>query len=993
MLQKTKWRRLRACVPCLKRLSDEAKNGEKADCIGKYMSILSHFLTRFLRIFHDFLRQGTQALIWLAALQASLILLCSAPVFAQPLPVGIKQAATIEGITEYQLDNGLKILLFPDASKPTVTVNMTYLVGSRHENYGETGMAHLLEHLMFKGTPTHRHLDQEFNQRGMRANASTGTDRTNYYEIFDANPANLKWAIAMEADRMVNAFIAKNDLDSEMTVVRNEFEEGENSPMSMLIKRVQGIAYDWHSYGRPTIGNRSDIEHVGIRNLQAFYRLYYQPDNAVLTIAGKFDAPQALQWIAEAFKPLPKPQRTLPTFWTVEPTQDGERTLNLRRKGDLQIVTVTYKIPAALHADSDPLAYALDILTDTPNGRLYKELVESGKAAQVFSNNLSGVAPGLATIGAIVKQGEAIEPVRKALTDAMENFYQHPPTAQEMQRVRRNYTNIFEKLLADPEKMGLVLSDYIALGDWRLLFYSRDTQDKITAAQVSAAAGRYFQRDNRIIGIFLPENQPRRATIAPAPEATTLLRGYQPRSEATSGEIFDTSNANIDRRTERKQIGGLKIALLTKKTRNHTVSVSLNLHWGNEKNLFGKSLIASMTADMLTWGTQKFSRQQLADEFEKLKISGDLQQFETTRDNLPAALALVAHVLKQPTFPEKEFEQLRKQILVSLEAQRNELAFRTQEVISQHFNRYPKNDWRGFLTLDEQIAQLKTIQLADIKNFYHDFYGASVGELAIVGDADRNAVFSVIEREFAQWKSKQAYAPLLKRNFEVSVLIKQLDIADKENGFYNARLNLDLNEDDADFPALLLANYIFGGESGLDSRLLNRIRQKEGLSYGGGSTLTAGRIDRAGSLTIKAISNPQNLAKTTVAIKEELENLLQKGLTDTEIARAKSGLLQQRQQSRARDEILSALWTRYLYLNRSFNWSEKLENRIRSLTTADINAALRKAIHPEKMSVVIAGDFKSLSKKAKASTPQAAGSRQQAAGSRINYYSDRQYAR
>jgi len=192
------------------------------------------------------------------------------------------KVADVEGISEYRLPNGLRVLLFPDPSKPTITVNITYLVGSRHENYGETGMAHLLEHLLFKGTPKHPNIDQEFNKRGVRFNGTTWLDRTNYYELFQASDDNLAWAIELEADRMVNSNIAKTDLDSEMTVVRNEYESGENSPFGVMLKRIQSIAYDWHSYGRSTIGNKSDIENVRIENLQAFYRMYYQPDNAVL---------------------------------------------------------------------------------------------------------------------------------------------------------------------------------------------------------------------------------------------------------------------------------------------------------------------------------------------------------------------------------------------------------------------------------------------------------------------------------------------------------------------------------------------------------------------------------------------------------------------------------------------------------------------------------------------------------------------------------------
>ena len=323
---------------------------------------------------------------------------------AETLPKGVTQITSVEGISEYRLQNGLKILLMPDASKPTVTVNMTYLVGSRHENVGETGMAHLLEHLMFKGTPKNTKITEEFNQRGMRMNGTTSLDRTNYYELFQASEDNLKWALAMEADRMVNSNIAQKDLDSEMTVVRNEFESGENSPSAVLMKRLQSVAYDSHNYGHSTIGHRSDIEHVRIENLRAFYHTYYQPDNAVLMVAGKFDLDKTLSWIANAFAVIAKPNRSLPIFWTTEPTQDGERSFVVRRKGDIQLVMMAYKVPSALHADRDALDFAATILTSAPHGRLHKQLVETGKVVQVFSSGLGSVASGLKIIGAVLKK-------------------------------------------------------------------------------------------------------------------------------------------------------------------------------------------------------------------------------------------------------------------------------------------------------------------------------------------------------------------------------------------------------------------------------------------------------------------------------------------------------------------------------------------------------------------------------------------------------------
>ena len=875
---------------------------------------------------------------------------------AQALPTGITKGPSVEGITEYRLPNGLKVLLFPDASKPTVTVNMTYLVGSRHENYGETGMAHLLEHLLFKGSKQNPRIDQSFNNRGMKANGTTSLDRTNYYETFQASDDNLKWALEMEADRMVNSFIAKKDLDSEMTVVRNEFENGENSPIRVLAKRMQSVAFDWHNYGNATIGNRSDIENVAIGNLQAFYRMYYQPDNAVLLVAGKFDPAKTLAVIGNAFIKIPKPKRTLPVLWTVEPTQDGERSFNVRRKGDVQIISVAYKVPSGLQSDSDAMSFVAEILTDTPNGRLHKQLVETGKAAQVFDYGMVGYAPGLQMIGAIVKKDQAVEPVRDALIAGVENFKHTPPTNEEIERVKRNYANQIEKMLNDPEQVGVMLSEAIALGDWRLFFQGRDAAQQVSGEQVTAVASRYLKRDNRTVGTFVPEDAAQRAEIPAAPMVAEVLKDFKPKQDIAAAEAFDPSQDNINRRTERMAIGGLQVALLPKKTRGETVSVAMNLHWGDEKTLFGKQTVANMASAMLTRGTSRFTREQLADEFDKLKIAGSVFQFDTTRSNLSAALKLVAHVLKEPSFPPDQFEQLRQQTLVGIESRRNEPSSLAAQAMSEHFNQYPAGDWRSVLTIDEQIAAVKAVTLEDVRRFHREFYGASKGELSIVGDFEARQTSDVVAAEFGNWKSAAPYARILRNNFDVAALRRNLDTPDKENGVYVGRLNLDLNDDDPDFPALSLANYIFGGGAGLNSRIMERIRQKDGLSYGGGSALNAGSVDRAGNFTMRAIAAPQNLAKVDAAMKAELMRAVQEGFSAEEINRAKSGLLQQRVQTRAQDSALATGWTTYLYLNRTYEWSKQFETKLNALTPEQVNAAFRRAVDPSKLSVVMAGD-------------------------------------
>ncbi|MCB0576493.1 MAG: insulinase family protein, partial [Saprospiraceae bacterium] len=401
------------------------------------------------------------------------------------LPPGVTLVTSVEGLTEYHLGNGLQVLLFPDPSKPIITVNITYKVGSRHEAYGETGMAHLLEHLVFKGTPKHPNIPQELTEHGARPNGTTWYDRTNYYETFDATEENLRWALDLESDRMINSYIARKDLESEFTVVRNEYERGENSPTGVLYKRMLGTMFQWHNYGKSTIGEKSDIEGAPIERLQAFYHKYYQPDNAVLVVAGKIDEQKTLDLVYEYFAKIPKPERALIPTYTREPTQDGERQITLRRSGDVQVFSAMYRLPSAAHEDYAPLAVLGNLLTDEPSGRLYKALVEDKKAASVYGGASGFAEGGYANFVCEVRMEQSVADAQEAMLKVLDDLKENPPSADEVDKARTRLLKNWELFFKQSDRVGLSLSNYIGQGDWRLAFLYRDNLEKVTADDVA----------------------------------------------------------------------------------------------------------------------------------------------------------------------------------------------------------------------------------------------------------------------------------------------------------------------------------------------------------------------------------------------------------------------------------------------------------------------------------------------------------------------------
>ena len=879
-----------------------------------------------------------------------------------PAPVKV---ASVEGITEYKLANGLRVLLFPDPSKSTITVNITYLVGSRMEGYGETGMAHLLEHMVFKGSTNHKNIPQELTAHGARPNGTTWYDRTNYFESFNATEENLRWALSLESDRMVNSFIDKKDLESEFSVVRNEFERGENDPGSVLMERVISTAYLWHNYGKSTIGSKEDIERVPIENLKAFYKKYYQPDNAVLTIAGKIDEPKALQLVNEYFGVIPKPERKLQETFTVEPTQDGERSVVLRRVGDVQMAACGYHIPSGSSPDYAAVEVLVEALTNEPAGRLYKALIETKKASSTYGYAFQLKDPGFAYFAAEVLKDKSVDTVMNTMTNLFDNLSKNPFTKEEVDRAKNTLSKDLMLQFNNSDRVGLALSEYIALGDWRLYFIYRDALEKVTPADVNRVAAEYFKPSNRTTGLFIPEAKPDRAVIPASPDVNALVKDYKGNKALTEAEAFDPSPSNIESRIKKATVsGGAKYTLLKKTTRGGNVSVRMTMHIGNPAVLQNKGLASSFTADMLKRGTKNKSFQQINDEIDRLKsnvsINGSGQEVNinitTTKENLNGILNLVNEMIKQPAFSQKEFDKLKEEQLASIDQQRSEPQSIASNLFEKTLNPYPKEDFRYVMSFDEEKEALNKLTIDDVKNFYNRFYSTNNATVAIVGDFDEPSLIITLNNLLDKWGAPVLFDRAKDLYFDVTPVNEKINTPDKANALMLAGMNLELRDDDADYPALVIGNYMLGGGF-LNSRLATRIRQKEGISYGVGSQLQAGSQDKSGGFITYAIYNPDNSERLIEAYKDEMNKMVKEGFTKEELADAVKGFIQSRSVSRSQDRELCARLNNYIFLDRTMKWDEDFEKKIQALTVEQVNAAMRKWINPEKISYIQAGDF------------------------------------
>jgi zinc protease len=905
-------------------------------------------------------------------IQTFLLTMVAVSAFAQaPLPQGVEKKATVGGITEFDYPNGLRVLLFPDPSSPKVTVNMTYLVGSRHEGYGESGMAHLLEHMNFIQTTNGRSIKKELVDHGAQWNGTTDYDRTNYFETVTASDDNLKWALGLEADRMVKMRIEKQLLDTEMTVVRNEFERGENRPESILEERVVATAYLWHNYGKSPIGSRADIERVPIDKLAAFYRKYYQPDNAVLVIAGQFDPSKTLAMVAQTCGAIPRPTRKLDETYTVEPVQDGERYVELRRVGTNQAIDIAWHAPALSQPDSAALEVLGGIMSGGGGrggggtGRLYKALVDNKKALSARMGYEELHDPGFVLISATLSKDQSLDEARKTILDTVAGVVTEPPTREEVEREKTRILQGMEQSMANSQQAALGLTEMIASGDWRLYFLNYDQIRSVTPEDVVRVAKLYFKASNRTVGEFIPTPDPDRTEVPAAPDLDSVFKTYKTGMVVSQGEAFDPSPANIEKHLTRSKLAnGMKVVMLPKSTRGGTVTATIQVRFGDEKTLAGKSAVGDMAGALLMRGTKTRTRQQIQDEMVKLNarinvfggVDGANASIQTTSENLVPAMRLVADMLRDPVFPDAEFDQVRKQRLAGIENRRTEPGSLAPLALDRALNPYKRNDPRYVGTIDEDVEDTGKVTLDDVKKFYAQFYGGAHGELAIVGQFDTNAAGKAAAELFGNWTSAAAYQRITMSFQKTAPVNVKIETPDKQNATFEAGVVVPMKDTDPDYPAMVLANYIFGGS--ITSRMEDRIRNREGLSYGAGSSFTAPVEGDAASFGATASSNPKNTPKVEASFRDELTRTLAGGFTEKEVADAKRAYLDQRRVQRSQDQNLPRLIATREEYGRTLDWDAQMDAKLAALTTEQVSAAFRRHVDASAISIVKAGDFK-----------------------------------
>jgi zinc protease len=889
-------------------------------------------------------------------LAALLALVGMAAVQAQPAPS--RAAALTAGIKEAVLPNGLKVLTKEVRNAPVVSFSVWYKVGSRNEHTGITGVSHLLEHLLFKGTKKYGlgEISRTLFVNGASFNASTYYDWTNYYETIASD--RLELAMQIESDRMVNSRIDKADLDSEMSVVRSELEGRENNPGTLLWQGVVATAFEAHPYQWPVIGWRSDVENVARDAIHNYYKSYYGPNNATVVIVGDFDTEQALGMVRRYFgkvKPIPAP----PQIYTQESRQRGERRVTVRRGGSLPMAMVAYRAPAA----NSPDFYALDVLAmvlgEGRTSRLYQNLVEKQIATGTDAGAPSLRDPFLFYVSATARPGVTADKLEDALQEELDRLKSAPISDEELARAKSRIEADFVFRNNSVTSQANQIGYWAMIDDWKYLSTYLDRVRALTPAEIQKVAQKYLLPETRTVGHFIPTSEggpggppPREASA----RVEKPKRGDRPVPLPKPSRV-SAAPRNV---TRFKLENGVSV-VVQENPSNPTFSLRGSLPAGTMLEPAEKPGLAGITASMLTRGTEKRSALEFAGALESVgaslnasadslasSISGQAQSKDFDR-----LMDLLAEMLRQPAFPAADLERLKGQVLAGLQQAKDD----PDSLASRAFERaiYREGNPLRPGTLEEDESGVQSITREDVYNFYRRHYGPDGMILVVVGDVKADRVRSALQSRLGSWprnpESKMAAMPdILLQEKAVRQVVQVPDKSETSILWGHAG---GLKRSDPDFYATQILNLILGGGGALNSRLGNVIRDEQGLAYSVFSFYDSNLYP--GPFQVSLGTNPANAEKAIRSLEAEIQRIRDQGVTQRELDEAvayQTGRFPLRLETNS--GLAEVLWVMEFY-NLGPDYIDRYGDYYRAVTLAQVTEAARKHLHPDRATLIIAG--------------------------------------
>jgi zinc protease len=914
----------------------------------------------------------------------------------QGLHDGVEFVAEDEGVREFALANGMKLLLVENRVAPVATLLVLYRVGSRNEAVGHTGATHLLEHMLFKGTPTFNkerrtQVAATLQKVGADFNATTWYDRTNYFETVPSDALEL--AVRLEADRMRNSFIADEDRRSEMTVVRNELERGQNEPMMVLDEAVYATAFREHPYHHPTIGWRADVENVPTARLKEFYDTFYHPNNATVIVVGDFEETRALELIQTYFGAVPASPSPIPEVYTDEPRQQGERRLVVRRAGELPLVQVSFRSPAALgHEgvlsnaelarraaeppeanDIFPLAVLSALLANGVTSRLYQSLVEPGLAVSVDARVDQFRDPGLFSIYATAAPGVEAAKVEEVIHAELRRASEEL-SDEEVRKAKRQIAAQVAYERDGTHNVAVQMSEAEAVADWRFYnSYARNVE-RVTTEDVRRAAALYFKEAARTVGHFIPKSEGSNGSNGNgssngSASSKRALRPHgfkfhhEPLAESFGGGGASYSGAaGLALRVAREELSSGAALLVLENSSTPTVSVYGSLRAGSYFEPKDKPGLARITAEMLKRGTRRRGKLELAGALEQVgaDVEFDADAFavrisaRSLAQDFPALVSTLAEMLREPSFPEDELEKLKQQTVAAIREQQTDTRWRAYERLTQTLfeEENPFYTHAG----ERLVESVGSITVEDVRGFYEKFYGGRSLIISAAGDLRASEALRVMREAFDGFEGPERVDVEVRDPVPGEGARREFVIV-KDKASVDVMLGsaAPLRRDAADYYAAVLANRALG-ESTLSSRLGLQVRDVEGLTYGIASRFRAPTL-AAGPWYIAVSVNPSNVERAIDSALEVLRAYVEHGIRPEELDDEKSSAVGSFKVSLSTNAgLAAALWNAEFY-RLGLDYVDRYPQLISAVTAEEVNAAIRKYFRPDHLTVVIAGDI------------------------------------
>lgn len=900
----------------------------------------------------------------------------------------ITKVSEDKNVVEYRLPNGLKVLLLENHTAPVITLLVLYKVGSRNEGVGHTGATHFLEHMLFKGTTEHNPdhgngIDDLLTQIGAYWNATTWFDRTSYFEVVPSE--YLELCVKLEADRMRNLMLRQIDHDSEMSVVRNELERGENYPEEALEKDLYALAFREHPYHHPTIGWRTDVEGVSMDRLREFYNTFYWPNNATVVLVGDFKPQEALSVIAKEYGKIPTSPHPIPDVYTSEPPQEGERRFEINRAGDLPRILMGYHVPEATHKDNYALAALRHVLGSTyeRSSCLYKVLIDTNLASETFARHDDLRDPGLFIIGATVTEDVEVKTVEDAIFAELDRLSRELISEEELDRAKSSNRKGTILAKADPSSLAFMLGEAESKADWHWLMEYDDKFDLVTPEDIRRVVATYFTKTNRTIGTFIPkEIEMTQEQMEAAMAAAEAMEGQQNEHEvkADLAELMadkpSVAKVKVDKpkihassfaeRMVKKVLPNGLTVLLMQNPGTESVGVCGILKAGKYFHSAGhpNSNMAELVADLLPKGSKKYTKMQIAQVLENMGIPGGLDfsvdgyrvsfGAHVVSDDLSMYLDLLSDLIRNPELSSEELAKTKIEWRARFtEAQNNTRSMGWNKLRRTIYDAsHPFHE----KTFDEQLVDLEDVSIEMIQATHKRLFTPKGMILTVVGDTNLEEALQHITDKFGDWTGETPpsiqipAAPKPAKSSRIDV-----SLPEKKSTDIIIAHPTDLMRTGKDFYAAKLANAALGQDT-ITSRLGNVVRDRAGLTYGIHSQFSDtafGSAPWSVSLTV----NPKNVDKALSLVSQVLTDYIENGISDEELAKETGRAVGSFTVGLASSLGVARALTEFEFLGIGPVELDNMSANYAAVTKEQVDAAMKKYFHPDKAVTVVSGTF------------------------------------